>query len=177
MGIPCIRYQGSLKQLRMTNNSSNPWSAIMKAGLIAGTLDITCALLQFYIRTGKNPVLVLKFVASGVFGKATAYSGDAMMPLWGLIFHYAIAFIWTIIFFIACSKIRLLLKNWIASAVLYGIFVWAIMAFIVVPLSNTPKIPFNPVQATIGALILVAAIGLPVSCIANTYYIRRDGNS
>jgi hypothetical protein len=100
-----------------------------------------------------------------------------MMPVWGLLFHYAIAFIWTMIFFLACSKIKLLLKNWIASAVFYGIFVWAAMAFIVVPLSNTPKFPFNPVQAAIAAAILIVAIGLPVSCFANKYYTRQDGNS
>lgn len=157
----------------MATSSKNITGTILKAGLLAGTLDICAAILHFYIRTGKDPVLVLKYVASAVFGKAIAYSGDAMMPVWGLIFHYAIAFIWTIIFFIACSQIKLLLKNKIVTGLLYGILIWTIMVFLVVPASNAPKIPFNPLQALIAASIIICAVGLPISLIINKYYSRQ----
>ena len=83
---------------------------VVKAGLLAGTLDITCALVQYYLQTGKNPEAVLKFIASGVFGPS-ALKGDFPFAVYGLLFHYLIAFIWTIFFFLIYPKIPLLSRN------------------------------------------------------------------
>lgn len=115
---------------------------ILKTGLLAGTLDILCALIQFYIKTGKDPAIVLGFIASGVFGK-TALTGGTLMAFAGLFFHFVIAFIWTIFFFLLYPKISFLSKNKFLSGFGYGFFIWIVMTRIVVPLSNTPKIPFN----------------------------------
>ena len=41
----------------------------IKAGFIAGTLDITAACIQTYIKVGKGSDAVLKYLASAVFGK------------------------------------------------------------------------------------------------------------
>jgi hypothetical protein len=68
----------------------NNFSKILKAGLIVGTLDILAAFIQYAIKTGKNPTVVLKFIASGVFGKE-AFNGGTMMNVYGLIFHFVIA--------------------------------------------------------------------------------------
>ena len=62
--------------------------AILKTGLIAGTLDILAAIV---ILAKMNAVGVLQYVASGVFGKE-AFSGGTTMAIAGLIFHYIIAF-------------------------------------------------------------------------------------
>lgn len=40
---------------------------ILKAWLVAGSLDILTACIYYTIRTGNSPLRVLKFVASGVF--------------------------------------------------------------------------------------------------------------
>lgn len=42
--------------------------AVVRAGLIIGTLDILAAFLQFYLTTYNNPVVVLHYIAGGVFG-------------------------------------------------------------------------------------------------------------
>ena len=66
------------KQLAMPTisnpRSQSAASAIVLTGFIAGTLDITAACIQYYIRTGKGPANVLRYVASGVFGKE-AFTG------------------------------------------------------------------------------------------------------
>ena len=146
---------------------------IVKAGLLAGTLDITCALVQYYLQTGNNPEVVLKFIASGVFGPA-ALKGDIPFALYGLLFHYLIAFTWTIFFFLIYPKIPVLSRNRILSGCGYGFFVWVVMTRIVVPLSNTPKIPFNLGRAVIAVLILMFAIGMPISFLINKYYLTRE---
>lgn len=148
---------------------SNAAATIIKAGLLAGTLDIICALVQFYIRTGKNPAAVLNFIASGVYGK-DALVGGMPMALIGLVFHFIIAFGWTLIFFVFYPKIPLLAKNKIVSGFVYGFFIWLVMTRVVLPLSNTPKIPFNAAQAVIGIVILMFAVGLPISFIVSRFY-------
>jgi hypothetical protein len=66
---------------------SKTFSYVIRAGLLVGTLDIAAAFLYYYIRTqNSNVFTVLKYVASGFFGKA-ALEGDAVMIVAGLLFH------------------------------------------------------------------------------------------
>lgn len=138
----------------------------VSTGLIVGTLDILAAMVHYFIKTGKNGLNVLKFVASGVFGNS-AFTGGNDMMLYGLLFHYCIALTFTFFFFGIYSKIPALSKHNVLTGIGYGIFIWLIMQRIVVPLSNTPKAPFDAVNALIGASILILCIGLPLSFMAH----------
>jgi hypothetical protein len=135
---------------------------VLLAGIIVGTLDITAAMLQFFIKTGKDPLTVLKFVASGVFGTA-AMKGGADMIAWGFLFHYFIAMSFTIFFFWLCSKFPSLLNHRLITGIGYGMFAWSFMRFIVLPLSLTNKQPFNLTAALIAAAIIVVCIGIPLA--------------
>lgn len=146
----------------------NFWKTVLGAGLLAGGLDIAAALIQFYIKTGKDPLIVLKYIASAVFG-SDAYKSDGM-AVWGLLFHFIVAFIWTILFFLIYPKLRLLSWNRVVTGILYGIFIWIMMNRIVVPLSNAATGEFDIKQAAIAVLILICAVGLPLSFIAHRYY-------
>lgn len=150
----------------------NFWKTIVLAGLLAGSLDIIAALVNFYINTGKDPKIVLKYIASAVFGKASFSDGNNM-AVWGLLLHFLIAFIWTIIFFFIYPKLRLLSWNRIITGILYGIFIWIIMTQLVVPMSKATAGAFNMKQAIIAVLILIAAIGIPLSFMAHRYYAVR----
>ena len=141
------------------------FSKIITAGLIAGTLDISAACIQYYIRTGKGPENVLKFVASGVFGK-DAFTGGLLMSLCGLLFHFLIAFGFTTFFFFIYPRLKFLSFNIFLTAVLYGVFVWTAMNRVVLPLSNTPALPFTWAGAATAAGILIVCIGLPLAIIA-----------
>lgn len=142
--------------------------SIVIAGLLAGTLDILAAFASTYIKTGRDPSVVLRFIASGVWGRE-ALSGGMAMAMWGLLFHYIIATSWTTLFFVASSKFDVLNRKWIVAGVVYGVFVWVMMTRIVLPLSNVPRLPFDPAQAVVGVLILIACIGLPISYMSKRY--------
>lgn len=148
---------------------------IITAGLIAGSLDILAACVQFYLRTGKNPDRVLKFVASGVFGK-DALAGGTLYAAWGLLFHYLIAFSFTFFFFWIYPRWKVLSINKWLTAVGYGLFVWLVMNRVVVPLSQIPKIPFQLTQAMIAAAILICMIGLPLSFTIGKYYSEKQNS-
>ncbi|NOT76362.1 MAG: hypothetical protein HOP08_15645 [Cyclobacteriaceae bacterium] len=154
-------------------NNQGLISAIIVAGLIAGTLDILSAFTSFYISTGKSPVIVLNYISSAVFGKE-AYSGGGMMSAVGLLFHYIIAFGWTILFFILYPKLSFLRGNKFVVGLAYGVFVWVMMNQVIVPMTQIPARPFNLNGAITNAIILMFAIGLPVSILANRYYSRHS---
>ncbi|MDQ6762739.1 MAG: hypothetical protein M3015_08930 [Bacteroidota bacterium] len=152
---------------------TNIISKTFKAGLLVGTLDISAAFLQSFIKTGKGPAGVLKYIASGAFGNA-AFSGGAGMIICGLLFHYIIAIFFTFFFFLIFAKLYSALKSKFLIALLYGVFMWAFMKFIVVPLSATPKFPFDWTNAVIGIAILIICISLPLSFIAYRYENLTD---
>jgi hypothetical protein len=145
-------------------------TAIILTGLLAGTCDITAACTQFYIKTGKSPILVGQYIASAVFGKETAYSGDLSMIIVGFLFHYMVAFGWTILFFFAYPRISFLRGNKIVVGIAYGAFVWVMMSQVVVPMTMIGRGPFNFSNAAQAMAILMAAIGIPISLMANRYY-------
>lgn len=152
----------------------NFWKTIFGAALLVGGLDIAAALIQFYIKTGKDPLIVLKYIASAVFG-SDAYKNESM-AIWGLLFHFLIAFLWTILFFLIYPKLRLLSWNRVVTGILYGIFVWIMMNRVVVPLSKAAIGEFDIKQAIIAVIILICAIGLPLSFIAHRYYAKAGRN-
>ena len=148
------------------------WQVILMTGLLAATLDITAACFSYWLNTHKNPLWVLQFVASAVFGKKAFTEGSSMMIM-GLLFHYFIALSFTTAFFLLYPHIPFLSKNFWITALLTGIVVWMIMNLVVVPLSKA-HIPIKTVPAIRAALILVVAIGFPLTYFARRYFGRKD---
>lgn len=158
--------------MNTTSKKKNTLPVILFTGLLAGTLDITAACTDYYIATGKGPSGVLRYVASGVFGQ-DAFTGSDTMLAWGLLFHYIIAFSFTVFFFWLYPKVKFMAAHPVWTAVLYGIFMWIITTRIIVPLSNTPKGNFVWWKAMKAAAILVVMIGLPLSLIAKKYFNKK----
>ncbi|QEC67239.1 hypothetical protein FRZ67_08000 [Panacibacter ginsenosidivorans] len=154
---------------RNIKNSSSFIKAVAITALIAGTLDMIGAIISYTANGGKNPLVIFQYIASAVFGKV-AYNGNVSMILAGLFFHYLIAFIFTLFFFLLFPKIKLLAANTILLAIVYGIFVWAIMNRIVIPLTRLDHVSFDITKASIAAFILIVCIGLPVVIGAKKYY-------
>jgi uncharacterized membrane protein YagU involved in acid resistance len=144
-------------------------SAIAWAGLLAGTLDILTACGMFSIKTGQDPTIVLRFVASGALGKS-AMTGGWSTALLGLFFHFVIAYSWTTLFFIVYPKLPR--GNWIVYGLVYGVVVWLVMNLVVLPMSQVQQRPFNLSSAIQGAVVLMLMIGLPVSYLAHKFHNR-----
>ncbi len=82
----------------------NKTRPILIAALLVGTLDGLSAVVQYLINGGSDISKVFQFIASGVFGNA-AFSGGTTMALYGVVFHYIIALVWVILFFLLYPKI------------------------------------------------------------------------
>lgn len=141
---------------------------ILFTGLVAGTLDIGAALLNYYVKTGNDPVNVLKFVASGLIG-ARGFGDDPAIPFIGLLVHYFIAFCWIIFFFLGYNLVWRKVPTVLLRAVFYGLLVYGLMNFVVVPLTPAPALTKTIASASLEAMILVVCIGLPAAVGALLY--------
>jgi hypothetical protein len=142
--------------------------SLLAGTLCVGVLDGLAAVLQAVLND-RDPVKSFQFIASGIFG-TSAFSGGNTMLAWGILFHFCIAFIWTLIFFVLYPRLKLYSLNWLVAGILYGIVVWVGMNFIVLPLSHTPALPFIAASAIRSVLILITAVGLPLSFLAKRHY-------
>ena len=141
---------------------------ILKAGLIAGTLDITAASLNFYFKTGLNISIVFKYIASAIFGKEAMTGGEGMV-LVGLLLHYLVAFIFTFFFALIYKKMWYWFQHTLLIAIIYGVFVWLTMNFIIVPRTLAAQMPFSWSAGMVNCLILIVCIGYPLA-----YLFRKN---
>ena len=137
--------------------------AMVASALIVGVLDISYAILFSYFRSGTPPARLLQSVASGALGR-DAFSGGSATAALGLGFHFLIAFIITAIFFAVAARVPALTRRPVIIGALYGIAVYLVMNFAVIPLS---KIGPRPLPATVvivtGVLVHMFLIGVPIA--------------
>jgi uncharacterized membrane protein YagU involved in acid resistance len=154
----------------MSSKQKNLLTTILLTGLLVGSLDLASALIKYKIDfPDKSPVRILRYIASAVFGKEKANS-DASMPYLGTLFHFLIAYSFTIIFFLIYPSISFASKYRLLTGILYGLLIWTIMNRIVVPQTLIRPAPFNLKQSLIQATILIVAIGIPLSYIAGSFF-------
>lgn len=156
-------------------NPSGLVGAIAIAALVAGTLDYTAACINSLVN-GRDPALIALYIASSLLGRETAYAGGWGMMAFGIFLHYVIATTWTVLFFLGYPRVPLLRKNAALVGVAYGLFVWAVMNQVLVPLTRikTGVFALNSV-AMIQAGILVICIGLPIALLARRHYRKTAG--
>lgn len=148
--------------------------AILIAGLVIGTLDILAAILHTLI-LGGNPVRLLQYIASALFGPAAFEDTMPYAPL-GLLFHYLWAFFWAWLYFSFPQRLKIRGKSWIAAGIAYGLLVWAFMNLVVLPVSLATSRPLTVSGVLIGMATLILAIGFPLAYMAHTY-LKRAGQS
>jgi hypothetical protein len=150
----------------------NLTTAILLTGLVAGVLDGLAA-VNGYMATGKtDPWVVFKHIASGVFGKE-AYAGGTGMIIWGVLFHFLIAYGLTVFYFWLYPKVKWLGENKVTAGILYGIFAWVITTQLIVPLSRVQQPPGTIYKYISAMQVLVLFIGLPISLMANKHYLYK----
>lgn len=167
---------GALLMQSATASTSSPsvrlslaYRAIGPAGLLAGCLDITVALVESGLE-GRRPVHLFQGIAGGLLGMASFHGGLATAAL-GLFFHVFIATTASAVFFFASRKISFLVKKPIASGLLYGVAVYLFMYYIVLPISayHVPA-ALPPVAHLVqDVAVHMFMVGLPISLMVHRF--------
>jgi uncharacterized membrane protein YagU involved in acid resistance len=112
-------------------------TSVVRAALVIGTIAAVTEMLPVFpiqAALGVSPRLVLQSIASGLLGRP-AYFGGAATILLGIALHLLISIVAALLYVIASNRWAGLRQHpWLAG-VAYGTVVFAVMRYIVVPLS------------------------------------------
>jgi len=147
-------------------------SAIIRAGFIAGSLDLIDAFVFFRLRSGSQPVAILHSIAAGFVGRDFARAGGTSTALLGLFAHYLVAFCIVTVYVLLSRVLPILRRDWASCGIAFGIIAYFVMTWFVVPMSNagTHHITFAlPATAVMinGILIHAFGVGLPAAYFAS----------
>jgi hypothetical protein len=138
--------------------------ALLVGTLLVGTLDILDAFIFFGLR-GVAPVRILQSIASGWLGKG-AFTGGTPVAILGIATHYFIAFGIVATFLGASRLVPALARHPFVTGPLYGLAVYAVMNYVVIPLSAAASRPPAPPVLVNGLLIHMLGVGLPSALVA-----------
>src|ERR1700761_3213296 len=143
---------------------------VLLTGLIAGILDITYAYLDVLVQTGHISKRMFQYIAGGALGLETSMKGGVPVILLGIFFHFFIAFLFTLFFFLLYRKSKLSLLNPYLLALVYGIFIWCVMNLVVLPLSALPSRPIKYGKGAFDALMFGVTFGLVLVFSARSFF-------
>jgi hypothetical protein len=146
----------------MTMSFSTP-VAIVLGGLMAGTLDIGVAA----VINGRNPLVILLVIASGLLGKAS-FPGGLPAVILGFVLQCLMSLIIAAIYVLVSNRVGELKPHWIAGGLAYGVVIFLVMNYVVVPLSEIGHIPPFTAWTLGGNLLAMLGFGLLIAFFARS---------
>jgi hypothetical protein len=134
-------------------------------GGVGGLLDILYAITLWGFILGGSPVGILQSIASGLLGPS-AYEGGSSTAVLGLALHFSIAFCMALAYVLAAKRLPVLTSKWLLMGVLYGCVLFAVMNFVVVPISAIGWRPMKPWGALRALLPHIVFVGPAIAYFA-----------
>jgi hypothetical protein len=133
---------------------------ILYGTLVVGTLDLLDAFVFFGLRSGTAPGRILQSIAAGVYGRNASRMGIHSMGA-GFLLHYFIAFLIVAVFYAVSRAVPFLRRRTLIAGIVYGVAVYFVMNYAVLPLSAAGRGPFILPVFVNGILIHAFGVGLP----------------
>ena len=140
----------------------SPLAYVLAGGLIAGALDISYAWLFWAVKAGLTAQRIFQSVAAGLLGKAS-FSGGWPTALLGLGLHFFIATSMSLTYYLVARRWPVLREHPLGCGAAYGLLLYAIMNFVVVPLSAAPGGSKDPLWVALSIAVHVLFIGIPIA--------------
>jgi hypothetical protein len=147
----------------MAPRQSSPLRLVLAGGLVAGTIDITYACVFWGVKAGVPVRRIFQSVAAGLLGKASFEGGAATAAL-GLGLHYFIACSMAVAYYLVAGPVSVLRERPVPYGAAYGLLLYGIMNYIVVPLSAAggggAK---DPLWVGLSIVVHMFLIGVPIA--------------
>ena len=141
-------------------SSPRSWRFVLAGGLVAGALDILYACVFWGVRRGIPARRIFQSVAAGLLGRAT-FDGGLPTAALGLALHFFIAISMAVAYYLVARRWPLLWRQpWLCGAV-YGLFLYAFMNYVVVPLSRAAAGSRDVLWVTLSVLVHMLLVGIP----------------
>jgi hypothetical protein len=135
---------------------------VLAGGLVAGTLDIAYACLFWAIKSGVPAERILQSVAAGLLGPGSFQGGGTTAAL-GFALHYLIALSMSVVYYLVARRWPLLWQRPLLCGAAYGLLLYVIMNYIVLPLSAAGPGSKNPLWIALSIAVHALLIGVPIA--------------
>jgi hypothetical protein len=117
--------------------SSRSWlTTILLGGFIAGTIDIGAACLVNRV----GVIIILQAIAGGILGRQSFHDGLPAAAL-GLALQWLMSILIAAIFVLSSRWLPWQKRQWLAAGLAYGVAVFLVMNYVVLPLSALGRAP------------------------------------
>lgn len=144
--------------------------ATLTGGITAGVLDAIFSVVAYvFVLRAFSIAGVLQYIASGLIGGPAAFSGGLLTAALGVGIHFTLALGFAGVY-VAVARTSETVRNQPAVfGLLYGATIWFLMDLIVLPLTGTPKAPFDLGVFCAFLLDHMVLVGLPIALAARRY--------
>ena len=149
-----------------------PAGLVLAGGLVAGTLDMVYACIFWALKADVPARRILQSVAAGVLGSAS-FGGGSRTAALGLFLHFFIASTMAVVYYLAARRWPLLWRRPWLSGALYGVLLYFVMNFLVVPLSAAGPGSQDPLWVSLTILVHVVFVGIPCALFARWALLSR----
>lgn len=145
-----------------TTGAPRALAIVMAGGIVAGVLDIVYAWVFWSLKAGVSFERILQSVAAGLLGSASFRGGAATAAL-GLALHLFIAVMMSGAYFLVARRMPKLIGQPLVFGALYGLVLYGIMNYIVVPLSAASPGSSDPLWRALTIAVHMFLIGVPIA--------------
>lgn len=138
------------------------WRGIAYGTFFVALLDIVEVIVFYAVWRDVKPIRIFQSIAAGLVGRDQAFMGGMRTAVMGAAIHFCIAFVVVAVYHLAAARIRVLTKYPAVLGTLYGLAVYAVMNFVVLPMTaaGPPTLAPWPVVAN-GLFAHVFCVGIP----------------
>jgi uncharacterized membrane protein YagU involved in acid resistance len=144
----------------------SPWPPVLAGGLLAGALDISYACIFWAVKADLPPTRIFQSVAAGLLGEASFEGGAATAAL-GLSLHFFIACTMALTYYLVSRRWTVLVRRPVPLGIAYGLLLYVVMNYVVVPLSAAGPGSRDPTWITMTIAVHAFLIGLPIAWFAS----------
>jgi hypothetical protein len=133
--------------------------AILSGGLVAGTVDIFAASLINLV----SPLLIMRVIAAGLLGREVIKDGGLDISFAGLLLQWLMGIIIAAIYVLAARRLAWMHRDWRVTGLAYGVVVYFVMTYVVLPLSALHRVPPFEWQGFILNMMAMLVFGLIIA--------------
>ena len=145
----------------MQGNSRALIAASLAGGIVAGTIDIGAACLI----NGRSIPFILHAIAGGLLAQRSFAGGTATAVL-GAALQEGMGILIAAIYVVAGEWLPALRRRWVGFGLAYGVVIFLVMNYVVVPLSAWRRFPHFSAGKFAANLAAMLLFGLIVACFA-----------
>jgi hypothetical protein len=147
-------------------------TSVFAAGAVAGALDITYAYVFWALKADVPALRIFQSVATGLLGRAS-FDGGAATAALGLALHFAMATAMAAAYALAARQWRVLREWPLPLGAAYGVFLYAVMQYVVLPLSAAGHGSHDATWITLSVLAHMFLVGIPIAFLTRNAFAAK----